>query len=136
MAKYLFITYGETGWRGVQIRALRIARYLPKNDVLFWNGYDSTIFEKENFQVETKEMGITHSSSITFPEDTEMVIFSDLPTNEFFNYAVFDKALKDNLKIVINEQIYRKGQLQETVYKRFVNFSDLFLVNALSSFKS
>ena len=136
MRKYLFITYGATGWRGVQVRAIRMAQYLPKDEVIFWNCYDSRFIQDAGFMVETKDPGITLSSQIEFPEEVEMVIFSDLPTNEFFNYAVYNEAIKKGLKIVICEQIYRRGQMQETVYKKFAENSDLFLLNALSFFKT
>lgn len=136
MYKYLFITYGAQGWRGVQVRAMRIAQYLPRAEVLFWNCYDSEFIKNAGYYVETKSPGITLPSQITFPDGLETVIFSDLPTNEFFNYAVYNEAIKNNLKIVICEQIYRRGQMKETVYKKFAENSDLFLLNALSFFKS
>ena len=136
MHKYLFITYGESGWRGVQVRALRMASYLPKNEVLFWNLYDSSFIRDHGFKVETQDSSLVDPNWIVFPKGIEVIIFSDLPSNEFFNFSVFVAAKKYNLKIVICEQIYRKGQTNETVYKRFITDSDLFLMNGLSYFES
>ena len=135
MYKYLFITYGEPGWRGVQIRALRMANYLPREEVLFWNMYDSSIITEWNFDVETKNAGLTDPLSITFPKGIEVVIFSDLPSNELFEYAVYRAAIREKKKIVICEQLYRRGQMQESTFAAYVRQSDLFLVNALSSFR-
>ena len=135
MYKYLFITYGEPGWRGVQIRALRMANYLPREEVLFWNMYDSSIITEWNFDVETKNAGLTDPLSITFPKGIEVVIFSDLPSNELFEYAVYRAAIREKKKIVICEQLYRRGQMKESAFAAYVRQSDLFLVNALSSFR-
>lgn len=136
MHKYLFITYGESGWRGVQIRALRIASYLPKNEVLFWNLFDSKIIEGLGFKVETKDSSLTNLTQLEIPKGTETVIFADIPTNEIFEYAVYLKALEKNLKIVICDQIYKKNQMKEPIFKKLAQGSDLFLLNSLSVFKS
>ena len=40
---YIFVTYGVRGWRGVQERGIEIAKNFRKNEVLFWNGYDSNL---------------------------------------------------------------------------------------------
>lgn len=136
MKKYLFITYGQPGWRGVQVRALRIASYLPKEEVLFWNLYDSKFVSEYGFEVETKDAGLVDPETIVFPKGIEVVIFADLPSNELFEYSVFRAARARGFKIVICEQLYRRGQLQEWVYKQFVGQSDLFLVNSVSYFKS
>ncbi len=134
MYKYLFITYGEPGWRGVQVRALRIAEYLPKKEVLFWNCYDSDFITSYGFDTVVKDSGIVDPKDIVFPKGVEIVVFADLPTNEFFTYAVYQAALQQKKKIVICEQLYRRGQLQESVFATFQENSDLFLVNALSFF--
>ena len=136
MHSYLFITYGARGWRGVQVRAIRIANYLPSDEVLFWNCYDSDFIKENGFEVETKNPGIVSSRAILFPKDTEMVIFADLPTNEFFNFSVFMAAIAQKKKIVICEQLYRRKQMEETVYKQALLNSDLFMLNAISCFKS
>jgi hypothetical protein len=134
MYKYLFITYGEPGWRGVQIRSLRMANYLPREEVLFWNMYDSSIITEWNFDVETKNAGLIDPLSITFPESVEVVVFSDLPSNELFEYAVYRAALREKRKIVICEQLYRRGQMKESAFDAYAKQANLFLVNALSSF--
>ena len=131
MAKYLFITYGEPGWRGVQIRALRMAKYLLKHEVLFWNSDDSQIIKDWSFAVETIESGLINPKSIKFPEGVEVIIFSDLPSNKLYNYSIYMAALKQNLKIVICEQLYRRGQMDEVVYRKFADNCDLFLLNSL-----
>ncbi len=134
MPKYLFITYGEPGWRGVQMRVIRIAAYFKKSDILFWNLYDSAFIKSYGFTVETKNAGLTNPQSIIFPKGIETVIFADLPSNELFEYCVYRAALLQGKRIVICEQLYKKGQFSETVMARFVQSADLVLVNSISAF--
>lgn len=134
--KYLFATYGESGWRGVQLRALRIASYLPRNEVIFWNSYDSEIIKEWGFSVETKMSGLLSPDQIVFPDGVETVVFSDIPSNELFEYCIFRAAQKQNKKIVICEQLYRRNQLKEFVFKSYVDQCDLMLLNTLSSLES
>lgn len=135
MGKYLLLTYGEPGWRGVQVRALRIAEYFDKSEVLFWNLYDTSFIKTHGFSVEEKDPGLTPLEKIVFPKETEVVIFADLPSNELFLYSVFQKALLEKKKIVICEQLYNRTQMKRGVMRYFGEHSDLFLLNSLSSFK-
>ncbi|QQG44227.1 MAG: hypothetical protein HYW86_05205 [Candidatus Roizmanbacteria bacterium] len=132
MIKYLFITYGQAGWRGVQMRALRIANYFNKSEVLFWNLYDSSLIEEWGFAVENKPSGLVLSNDIVFPKETEVVIFADIPTNEFFQYSVYQAAIQKKIKIVICDQLYRREQMKEGVFKMLAENCDLFLLNSLS----
>lgn len=134
MKKYLFFTYGEPGWRGVQIRALRIAGYLKKDEVVFWNLYDSSIIKDAGFDVETKQPGFDDPRAIPFPDGVQTVVFSDIPSNEPFEFSVFAAARLQHKKIVICEQLYKRGQTREDVFREFISAADLFLLNSLSSF--
>jgi|GEM_PF-2124089 len=136
MHKYLFITYGQPGWRGVQMRALRIAKYLGPDNVLFWNMYDSAFLAEQGFSAVTKDPGIVDPDDIVFPEGIESVFFADLPPEEHFEYAVFIAAKKKGLVTIISDQLYKRGQFGQTVYKRFSDLADLTLVNSLSCFAS
>lgn len=136
MHTYLFITYGEPGWRGVQIRALRMASYLPKEEVFFWNGDDGAIIKEWGFDYQDIPLGLIHPDTIEFPESIKVVIFSDIPSNKLFNYSLFMAARKKGLKIVICEQLYRRGQMKEKVYSYYAQQAHLLLLNGLSSFKN
>lgn len=117
------------------MRAIRIARYFNKREVLFWNGYDSDFIRRFGFDTEDKGSEIIDPSEIVFPISIEAVIFSDIPSNEFFEFSVYQAALKKGLRIVICEQLYKRGQLKEGVFKHFAQNCDLFLVNSLSCFQ-
>lgn len=132
--KYLFITYGEPGWRGVQMRLMRVAKYFENGEVLFWNIYDSEFIKSWGFDVETKPASLVHPRDIKFPPDIEVVVFADIPSNELFEYCIYRAALLQNKKIVICEQIYRKGQMANGILKHFADNADLVIANSISAF--
>jgi glycosyltransferase involved in cell wall biosynthesis len=133
---YIFVTYGIPGWRGVQERGLAVASRFKKSEVIFWNIYDSSFIKKAGFKCKTFNPSLTNPSSIKFPPKTRAVIFADLPSNELFTLSVFIAALKKNINIIICDQIYRRGQTNEGVYKNFAAYADLLLLNGLEYFKS
>lgn len=135
MHKYLFITYGEPGWRGVQMRLMRVAQYFEKGEVLFWNLYDSDFIKSWRLDVETKPASLVHPRDIKFPLGIEVVVFADIPTDELFEYCVYRAALLQNKKIVVCDQVYRRGQMSQGIFKHFADNSDLFLANSISAFK-
>lgn len=132
MKKYLFFTYGEPGWRGVQVRGVRVASYFPKDEVLFWNGGDSQFIKEAGFEVKTVDLGLISPSYIKFPGGIKVVIFCDLPTNEFFQFSLLTSAKKKGLPVVVLEQLYRRRQTKEFVYKKLIDYCDLFILNGLS----
>jgi glycosyltransferase involved in cell wall biosynthesis len=135
MEKYLFLTYGSEGWRGVQVRGLAIAAAFPeKSKIVFWNGYDSSFIAQAGYAVETKHMGLTDPNDIVFPKGIKAVIFADIPTNEFFNEAVFEAAIKRGIPVFLTDNLYRRGQLKETVYAYFIDRAARFYFNGPSSF--
>ncbi len=135
--KYLFFTYGAEGWRGVQIRGIRVAQYFEKGEVIFWNGNDKgEIIKKAGFQVESVDLSLIHPDEIRLPKSIETVVFADIPTNEFFQFSLFVKAKKEGKKVIIFDQIYRRGQTNEFVYKKLAEESDAFFLNGLSFLKS
>ncbi len=133
---YIFVTYGTAGWRGVQERGLAIARQFKKSEVIFWNLYDSSFIKKVGFRCKTFNPGLINASLIKFPPRTKAVIFADLPSNELFIFSVFVAALKKNINIIICDQIYRRGQTKEGVYKNFAAYANLLLLNGLECFKN
>lgn len=132
---YLFITYGVEGWRGVQQRGLEIARNFDKKDVLFWNGYDSDFIAREGFKCQTVDLSLIDPKKIKFPTNTKAAIFADLPTNELFNFSLFLAAKEQKIPVVVFDQIYRKGQLEEGVYKTMAEQADLLVLNGLNFLK-
>lgn len=132
---YIFITYGAEGWRGVQQRGLEIAKHFNKKDVLFWNGYDSDFIKKDGFRCQNIDLSLTDPSKIKFPKNIEALVFADLPTNELFNVSLFLAAKEKNIPIIVLDQIYRKGQLEEGVYKYISQDADLLILNGLNFLK-
>ncbi len=133
--KYLFITYGEPGWRGVQMRGIRMAQYFNRDEVLFWNMFDSDFIRGFGYTVEDKHQSIQHPKDIVFPESLEAIIFTDIPTNEFFQYSVYQAALKHSFKVVICDQVYGRNQFKTGTFSKVIKNSDLFLLNSVSFFK-
>jgi len=129
---YIFITYGIPGWRGVQERGIAIAKNFKKNEILFWNGYDSNFIKKFGFNCKTFNPSLIDPKKIRFPTKTKAVIFADLPSNELFIFSVFSAAIQRNIPTVIFDQIYRRNQLKEGVYKNFIENSDLLILNGLN----
>ena len=135
--KYLFFTYGARGLRGIQIRAIRVAKYFKKEEVIFWNGNDNgDLIKRSGFAVKNVSLSLIELDKIQIPDSVEVVIFADIPTNEFFQFSLFIKAKKEGKKIVIFDQIYRRGQTNEFVYKKLAEESDVFFLNGLSFLKS
>lgn len=117
------------------MRLMRIAKYFEAGEVLFWNLYDSEFIASWGFDVETKPASLVHPRDITFPPGIEVIVFADIPSNELFEYCVYRAALLQNKKIVICEQIYRKGQMAHGVLKHFAENADLVLANSISAFQ-
>lgn len=116
------------------MRAIRMAQYFDKKEVLFWNMYDSAFIESFGFTVETKHPSLYNPLNIIFPHGVDVVVFGDVPSNELFEYCIYRAALLQHKKIVLCEQMMRRGQFQEPIFNRFVQNADLVLVNALSAF--
>lgn len=133
---YVFVTYGEPGWRGVQVRGLRIAKYFDKKDVLFFNGIDSGFIRKHGYRCKTIDLSLVQPSKIKFPKETKAVIFADLPTNELYNFSLFVAAKERGIPVVIFDNLYRRGQTQEGVYRKLLEYCDLMVLNGLGFMKS
>ncbi len=136
MPKYLFITYGEAGWRGVQMRAVRIAQYLPKEEVLFWNMYDDSIIREWGYKVQKCDASLVHPAGVRLPPSVHVVIFADLPTNELLQYSVLKASQQQDVKIVVCDQLYRRGQTHEHYFQIISQQVDLVLLNSLSFLKT
>lgn len=133
---YIFVTYGVKGWRGVQERGLAIAKHFNKKEVLFWNGYDSDFIRKQGFNCKTMDLSLEDPKKIELPKNTKAIIFADIPTNELFQLSLFLAAKEKGIPIVIFDQVYRRGQCQEGVYKNLAEQADLFIFNGLNFTKS
>lgn len=129
---YLFFTYGSPGWRGVQVRGLRVTKHFLRDEVLFWNGGDSQFIEQAGFAVETVDLSLIAPAQIKIPPSVHTVVFTDLPTNELFQFSLFVAARQQGKKIVVIDQAYRRGQAQEFVYRQIAQHCDLLLLNSLS----
>lgn len=132
---YIFVTYGVKGWRGVQERGLAVAKHFNKKKVLFLNGYDSSFIRKQGFKCRTIDLSLSDPKKIKFPKNTKALIFADLPTNELFNISLLLAATEKKVPVVVFDQIYRRGQLKEGVYKNLIKYSDLLILNGLNFLK-
>lgn len=130
---FVFVTYSFAGMRGVQARGLRIAEYLPRQEVLFLNSGDSEWLRDAGYLVnEVPFDRITNLSSIVFPRDTKKVIFTDIPTNRPYQALLFLAAKQKGIPVAVIENIYRRDQHLEPVYRSVIEYSDLFMWNGLS----
>ncbi len=133
---YLFVTYGEPGWRGVQVRNLDVAKYFNKKDILFVNGVDSKFIKKERIKCRTIDTSLIDPQEINFPPSTKALIFADLPTNELYNLSLFYRAREKNIPVVIFDNLMRRGQSKEGVFKKLIDNCDLFFFNGLDFMKT
>lgn len=133
--KYLFISYGLPGWRGVQMRAIKVANEFDKKNVIFWNAYDSNFIKKAGFAVKTINQGFKDPEKIYLPKDLKAVVFADFPTNELSNFAIYLAAKNKKVPVFVLDNIYRRHQLTEGVYKYFYENSTKLLLNGPSLFQ-
>lgn len=131
---YVFVTYSFEGMRGVQVRGIRIAENLPKNEVVFFNSGDDRWLRQGGYQVRQVSFDkITRIDEIQFPEETRAVIFCDMPTNRPYQTLLFLAAKKQGIPVVVIENLYHSSQGQQPVYKAIINNTDLWLWNGISS---
>jgi hypothetical protein len=133
--KYIIVTYGIPGWRGVQERGVAIGNELGRENVIFWNAYDSKFIKDKGFKVKTINTQLISPKDIKIPKNTKAIIFADLPSNELFNFSLFYAARSQKIPVIIMDQIYRRNQLKEKVFKIFSENSDLLLLNGLNFFR-
>ena len=134
---YLFVTYAREEMKGVQSRGLKIAKYFLKKEVLFLNGGDSKWIKRQGYKYKNYNFNqFLLPSQINLPRNTKTIVFCDLPTNRAFQISLFIKAIKEKITTVVIENIYRKSQPKELVYKNLVNSCDKSIFTGLNFLKS
>jgi len=140
--KYVFITYGSERIKGVQTKAINIAEYLPKQEVLVINHGDSSWLKDAgldtydiNFDTFDSTSNINRNLK-KYLEKASVIIHCDFPTNMPLEATMFWYVYK-NLKtpICICENIYNESQFQDKIYSIFYKLSDLMLLTGLGLFQ-
>ena len=132
---YIFITYAREGMKGVQVRGLRVAKHMPKKEVMFINGGNSEWIEKAGYKYENHNFNkFNVPSKIKFPNNTKCIIFCDLPTNRAFQISIFIAANEKKIPCVVLDNIYREKQDMDAVYQNIKNYSDSLILNGLNFF--
>lgn len=137
---YIFITYGYPGMRGVQTKGLRLADYLIKrgHKVKFYDyDPDHSTLTKAGVDYESWNFNALYcSNQIIFPKNTKAVIFLALPTNRIGQLSIFLAAKEQNIPIVVVDNYYRSDQLSQKVFANIIKYSDLVILNGLTTPKN
>ena len=130
---YLFITYARKEMRGVQVRGLRIAKHFSKKEVMFANGGNDDWLKKEGYRYKNYDFNKFYlPSQIDMPRNVKCIIFCDLPTNRAFQLSLLMFAQERKIPCVVLDNIYRRNQTEDTVYKNTKHYSDKLILNGLS----
>lgn len=130
---YVFVTYARANMRGVQVRGIRVANNLPRDKVFFINSGDNSWLKKLGFHFKNFEFKrFSPSLKFQFPKGTKAVIFCDLPTNRPFQTTILLAAQREKLPVIVLENIYRKNQFREGVYRNTLAYADAMIFNGLS----
>lgn len=133
---YVFITYGFRGMWGVLLRGLRIAKHFNKKEVLFLHCGEDKLLKKTGYKYKKFEFeSLISPKKIFLPKNTKKIIFCDLPSNRPFQVSILLAAKKKGIPVIIIENIYRRGQLEEKVYKNNLRLADSLILNGLAFFK-
>ena len=129
---YVIVTYARSDMKGVQARGIRVADRLGRENVVFYDSGDHSWLEKEGFKYREFNFNSFESSeNIDFPQNTKAVIFADLPSNRPLQTSILLSARSKHLPVVVLENLYRKNQYQEGVYRNTIDFCDLMIFNGL-----
>lgn len=143
MKKYIFVTYGSTRIKGVQTKAINIAKYLPPEEVLIINHGDSSwlkaskldVYEM-NFNVFAQPTDID-TTLASYLSNASIIIYCDFPANMMLSYLIFWYAYyKLHIPIVICDNIYRNHQFKLKTYALFYKLCDMMLLTGVSLFQS
>jgi len=133
---YLFITYARKEMKGVQIRGIRVAKYLPKKEVMFFNGGNDDWLKKEGYKYKNYDFNKFYlPSKIKIPKNTKCIVFCDLPTNRAFQVSLLMLSRQQRIPCVVLDNIYRREQTEDTVYRNIRLFSDRLILSGLDFMK-
>lgn len=142
MKKYLFITYGNARIKGVQTKAINIAKHLPTEEVLIINHGDSTWLKQTGIDIYDMDFNVFNEPTeidpklSTYLENASVLIYCDFPANMPLSYLVFWYAYnKLTVPIVICDNIYSSQQFDLKSYALFYALSDRMLLTGLSVFE-
>lgn len=130
---YLFITYARKDMRGVQVRGLRVAKQFSKREVMFINGGDAEWIKKAGYKYKNYDFNKFYlPSQVKLPGQIKCIIFCDLPTNRAFQLSILLKAKEERIPCVVLDNIYRRNQFKDTVYRNIKYYTDNLILNGLS----
>lgn len=129
---YVFVTYARKQMRGVQVRGIRIAEGLPKEEVLFLNTGDDTWLTKFGYKVKNVNLFQFFPDKNLLPPDTKCLIFPDLPTNHPGQTALLLEANSRKIPVVVVDNMYSSPQLTEYAYTNVLSYADKLMLLGLS----
>jgi len=134
---YVFVTYAHRGMRGVLARGLKVAEHFKKEDVFFIHSGDDDWLKQAGYKYENVPFDVfVPPTEIVFPDNTECVIFCDIPTNHSYQTSLLMATRERKMPCVVLENIYRRGQTGEIVYKNTALTCDALILTGLDLFKS
>lgn len=134
---YIIVTYAREQMRGVQVRGIRIAQGLPKNEVLFLNSGDDSWLTKFGYKVKNVNLyQFFPGKSNLLPETTKCLIFPDLPTNHPGQLSILLESIRKKIPAVVVDNIYSAIQLKEPVYENTIKICDKMILLGLSYLKN
>lgn len=130
------VSYAYPGMRGVVTRGIRIARQL-KEKTIFIHAGETAMLKKAGMDFISVDFNqIAAPVELNLPRSIGRVVFCDIPTNFAFQLSVFLWAKQRSIPVVIVENIYRKNQLKEKVFRNFITHADAMLLNGPRIFKA
>ncbi len=134
---YVFVTYAHKGMMGVLARGLKVAEHFRKEDIFFIHSGDDDWLKQAGYRYENVPFDVfTPPSEIVLPDDTKCVIFCDIPTNHSYQTSLLMATRERKIPCVVLENIYRRGQTGEIVYKNTALTCDALILTGLGLFKS
>lgn len=129
------VSYAYPGMRGVVTRGVRIASQLTKK-VIFIHAGETSMLKKAGFDLISVDFNqLVSPSELKLPRSIDRVVFCDMPTNFAFQLSVFLWAKQKKIPVIIVENMYRRNQLEEKVFKNFIGHTDAMFLNGPRIFK-
>lgn len=134
---YVFVTYAHERMKGVLARGLKVASNFDKKDVFFIHSGDDNWLKESGYRYQNFSFDVfLPPSDVKFPKNTKCVIFCDIPTNHAYQTSLLLATRERKIPCVVLENIYRRNQTKELVYKNIALMCDALILTGIDMFKS
>lgn len=137
---YLFVTFGEPGMKGVQIRGARVADALRDQGetVEFLNdGEESWLVDQgytvHRINIHQFSMPDHLGKTIFDTLHPQAIIFAELPTGWPYPTAVLFEANRRRVPVIVFDNLYSGEQLHDRPFHSTIQTADLVVFNSLAS---